>query len=103
MGSFTLAEVAAKTDVLAGSCSRSASARGAGRYPLAALIERSSELSKDCPIWYGLGDLDALEDRQPPVAIDQVNQATMIDINVVAAYSLRPGRYVRHPPGGLLH
>jgi hypothetical protein len=56
MGSFTLAEVATKTDVLAISCSR---CERAGRYPLADLIERYGriftvpdllgELSKDCP------------------------------------------------------
>ena len=42
MGSFTLAEVAARTNVLAVSCSR---CERAGRYPLAALIERYGRIS----------------------------------------------------------
>jgi hypothetical protein len=56
MGSFTLAQVAARTDVLAVACSR---CERAERYPLAALIERYGriftvpmlldELLKDCP------------------------------------------------------
>jgi hypothetical protein len=56
MGSFTLAEVAARTNVLAVACSR---CERAGRYPLATLIEQHGrsfsipmlldELSKGCP------------------------------------------------------
>jgi hypothetical protein len=56
MGSFTLAEVAARTDVLTVSCSRCGRV---DRYTLATLIERYGrslpipmllhELSKDCP------------------------------------------------------
>src|SRR5216683_100111 len=48
-------------------------------------------------------ELHALEDRQASVAIDQVDQASMVNVDVVAADALGPCRHVRHPPGGLLH
>src|SRR5712691_9582794 len=48
-------------------------------------------------------ELHALEDRQASVAIDQVDQASMVNVDVVAADALGPRRHVRQPPGGLLH
>jgi hypothetical protein len=38
-----------------------------------------------------------------PVAIDQVDQASMVNVDVVAADALGSRPHVRHPPGGLLH
>jgi hypothetical protein len=35
-------------------------------------------------------ELHALEDRQASVAIDQVDQASMVDVDVVAADALAP-------------
>src|SRR6266436_3523880 len=52
---------------------------------------------------YAKAELHALEDRQASVAIDQVDQASMVNVDVVAADALGPCRHVRHPPGGLLH
>src|SRR5580700_4431747 len=48
-------------------------------------------------------ELHALEDRQASVAIDQVDQTSMVNVDVVAADALGARRHVRHPPGGLLH